>query len=104
SPPVAISRQPFLPAPSVFTLDSGFSSMASAPSSSAKLKASAPPTAEVIDGRQAAADVTARVAVETDRLEAERGITPGLAVVLVGDDPASKLYVAGKSRTAEEIG
>ena len=78
--------------------------MASAPSSSAKLKASAPPTAEVIDGRQAAAEVTARVAVETDRLEAERGITPGLAVVLVGDDPASKIYVTGKTRTAEEIG
>jgi methylenetetrahydrofolate dehydrogenase (NADP+)/methenyltetrahydrofolate cyclohydrolase len=52
----------------------------------------------------AAADITARVAVETDRLEAERAITPGLAVVLVGDDPASKVYVAGKTRTAEEIG
>jgi methylenetetrahydrofolate dehydrogenase (NADP+) / methenyltetrahydrofolate cyclohydrolase len=78
--------------------------MASAPSSSAKLKASAPPPAEIIDGRLAAADITARVAVETDRLEAERAITPGLAVVLVGDDPASKVYVAGKTRTAEEIG
>jgi methylenetetrahydrofolate dehydrogenase (NADP+)/methenyltetrahydrofolate cyclohydrolase len=78
--------------------------MATAPSSSAKLKASAPPTAEIIDGRVAAADITARVAVETDRLEAERAITPGLAVVLVGDDPASKVYVAGKTRTAEEIG
>jgi methylenetetrahydrofolate dehydrogenase (NADP+)/methenyltetrahydrofolate cyclohydrolase len=42
--------------------------------------------------------------VETDRLEAEAGITPGLAVVLVGDDPASKVYVSGKSRKAEEIG
>jgi methylenetetrahydrofolate dehydrogenase (NADP+)/methenyltetrahydrofolate cyclohydrolase len=62
------------------------------------------PKAELIDGRQAAAAVTARVAVETDRLETEEGITPGLAVVLVGDDPASKVYVAGKSRTAEEIG
>jgi methylenetetrahydrofolate dehydrogenase (NADP+) / methenyltetrahydrofolate cyclohydrolase len=78
--------------------------MASVQSSSAKLVASAPPTAELIDGRQAAADVTARVAVETDRLEAEEGISPGLAVILVGDDPASKVYVAGKTRTAEEIG
>src|SRR6185295_13789017 len=78
--------------------------MASVQSSSAKLVSSAPPRAELIDGRQAAADVTARVAVETDRLEAEEGITPGLAVILVGDDPASKIYVAGKTRTAEEIG
>src|SRR4051794_15797552 len=78
--------------------------MASAPLSSAKLKASPPATAHLIDGRQAAADITARVAVETDRLEAETGITPGLAVVLVGDDAASKVYVAGKGRTAEEIG
>ena len=78
--------------------------MASVLSSSAKLKMSAPATAELIDGRQAAAEVTARVAVETDRLEAESGVTPGLAVVLVGDDPASKVYVGGKSRKAEEIG
>jgi methylenetetrahydrofolate dehydrogenase (NADP+)/methenyltetrahydrofolate cyclohydrolase len=78
--------------------------MASVQSSSAKLVSPAPPRAEVIDGRQAAADVTARVAVETDRLETEEGVTPGLAVVLVGDDPASKIYVAGKTRTAEEIG
>jgi methylenetetrahydrofolate dehydrogenase (NADP+)/methenyltetrahydrofolate cyclohydrolase len=34
----------------------------------------------------------------------EEGVTPGLAVVLVGDDPASRIYVAGKTRTAEEIG
>ncbi len=78
--------------------------MASVQSSSAKLVSSAPPRAELIDGRQAAADVTARVAVETDRLETEEGVTPGLAVILVGDDPASKIYVAGKTRTAEEIG
>ena len=44
------------------------------------------------------------MAVETDRLKAEAGIIPGLAVVLVGDDPASRVYVAGKGRTAEEIG
>jgi methylenetetrahydrofolate dehydrogenase (NADP+)/methenyltetrahydrofolate cyclohydrolase len=78
--------------------------MASVQSSSAKVASPSAPRAELIDGRQAAADVTARVAVETDRLEAEEGVTPGLAVVLVGDDPASKIYVAGKTRTAEEIG
>jgi methylenetetrahydrofolate dehydrogenase (NADP+)/methenyltetrahydrofolate cyclohydrolase len=78
--------------------------MASVQSSSAKLKASEPPTASLVDGRHAAAEITARVAVETDRLEAEMGITPGLAVVLVGDDPASKVYVSGKGRKAEEIG
>jgi methylenetetrahydrofolate dehydrogenase (NADP+)/methenyltetrahydrofolate cyclohydrolase len=78
--------------------------MASVQSSSAKVVSSPPARAEIIDGRQAAADITARVALETDRLETEEGITPGLAVVLVGDDPASKIYVSGKTRTAEEIG
>jgi methylenetetrahydrofolate dehydrogenase (NADP+)/methenyltetrahydrofolate cyclohydrolase len=72
--------------------------MASGPSSSAET------TATIIDGRAIAAAITARIADETARLTAEAGILPGLAVVLVGDDPASRLYVAGKSRRAEEIG
>lgn len=71
--------------------------MALAPSSSAE-------GARLIDGRAIAAGITARVAAETARLKGESGVTPGLAVVLVGDDPASRLYVSGKSRKAEEIG
>jgi len=72
--------------------------MANAPSSSAERRAT------IIDGRAAAARVTARVAEETLRLKAEAGCIPGLAVVLVGDDPASRVYVGGKGRKAEELG
>jgi methylenetetrahydrofolate dehydrogenase (NADP+) / methenyltetrahydrofolate cyclohydrolase len=56
-----------------------------------------------IDGKAVAAEITARVAGETRRL-AESGIVPGLAVVLVGDDPASHVYVGAKGRKAEELG
>ena len=72
--------------------------MATAPSSSAE------GGARPIDGRKVAAEITARVAVETARLKAEAGIVPGLAVVLVGEDPASQVYVAGKGKTAAEVG
>jgi methylenetetrahydrofolate dehydrogenase (NADP+)/methenyltetrahydrofolate cyclohydrolase len=61
-------------------------------------------SAERIDGKAVAAEVTARVAEETRRLKAEAGVTPGLAVVLVGNDPASEVYVGGKGRTAREVG
>ena len=61
-------------------------------------------SAERIDGRAVAAEVTGRVAAEARRLKAERGVVPGLAVVLVGNDPASEVYVAGKGRKAEEVG
>lgn len=72
--------------------------MANAPSSSAEKQA------RIIDGRAAAARVTDRVASETARLRADSGIAPGLAVVLVGDDAASRVYVGAKGRKAEEIG
>ncbi|HZP20572.1 MAG TPA: bifunctional methylenetetrahydrofolate dehydrogenase/methenyltetrahydrofolate cyclohydrolase FolD [Bauldia sp.] len=70
--------------------------MATAPSSSA--------SAQVIDGRAIAARLTGRVAAAARELERDAGIRPGLAVVLVGDDPASRLYVGGKGRKAKEIG
>ena len=57
----------------------------------------------IIDGKQVAADVKARVAKEAERL-AELGITPGLAVIIVGDDPASKIYVRNKAKACEEVG
>ncbi len=59
--------------------------------------------ANIIDGKQVAADVKARVAKEAERL-AELGITPGLAVIIVGDDPASKIYVRNKAKACEEVG
>lgn len=61
-------------------------------------------TARIIDGKAIAAELRAAVAAETRRLAAAHGLQPGLAVVLVGDNPASKSYVAGKSRTVIEAG
>ena len=61
-------------------------------------------TADVIDGKAFAADVRARVATQVARLREEQGITPGLAVVLVGEDPASQVYVRNKGRQTVEAG
>jgi methylenetetrahydrofolate dehydrogenase (NADP+)/methenyltetrahydrofolate cyclohydrolase len=61
-------------------------------------------SAIVIDGKTIAADLRAGVKVETERLRAALGIVPGLAVVLLGDDPASQSYVASKSRAVLEVG
>jgi methylenetetrahydrofolate dehydrogenase (NADP+) / methenyltetrahydrofolate cyclohydrolase len=58
--------------------------------------------ARIIDGKAAAEEVAARAKAEATRLIAERGIAPGLAVVIVGEDPASQVYVAAKSRRAKE--
>ena len=60
-------------------------------------------TAQIIDGKQVAADMRAELKAEVSKLK-EEGIVPGLGVVLVGDDPASKSYVKMKERTCEEIG
>ena len=60
--------------------------------------------ATVIDGKAFAAKLREKVAGVVARIKAESGITPGLAVVLVGDDPASRVYVGAKSRKAEELG
>ncbi len=60
--------------------------------------------ARVIDGRAVAAEIRARVAVEVEEFAAVAGRTPVLATVIVGDDPASKIYVANKHRACEEAG
>ena len=60
-------------------------------------------TAQIIDGKQVAADMRAELKEKVAELKGQ-GITPGLAVVLVGDDPASKSYVTAKERACEEIG
>jgi methylenetetrahydrofolate dehydrogenase (NADP+)/methenyltetrahydrofolate cyclohydrolase len=61
-------------------------------------------SAKIIDGRAIAADLRAAVAEEVRRLMAAHGLQPGLAVVLVGDDPASKTYVGSKSRGLVDVG
>jgi methylenetetrahydrofolate dehydrogenase (NADP+)/methenyltetrahydrofolate cyclohydrolase len=60
--------------------------------------------AQLIDGKAIAAKVRAEVAEGVKRLQASKGIVPGLAVVRVGEDPASKVYVGGKRKAAKEIG
>jgi methylenetetrahydrofolate dehydrogenase (NADP+)/methenyltetrahydrofolate cyclohydrolase len=60
--------------------------------------------AEVIDGKKVAADVTTKVKALTTDLAGKGKGQPGLAVVIVGEDPASQVYVASKSRTAKECG
>jgi methylenetetrahydrofolate dehydrogenase (NADP+)/methenyltetrahydrofolate cyclohydrolase len=61
-------------------------------------------SARVIDGKAVAAAVRERVKVDVEAYKAETGRVPGLATVLVGDDPASEIYVRNKRRTTEEMG
>ncbi|MBS0247142.1 MAG: bifunctional methylenetetrahydrofolate dehydrogenase/methenyltetrahydrofolate cyclohydrolase FolD [Proteobacteria bacterium] len=61
-------------------------------------------TAAIIDGKAIAAALRGKVAGEVARLKRDHGITPGLAVVLVGNDPASEVYVRSKSRAVIEAG
>ena len=61
-------------------------------------------TATVIDGKAFAAKVRAQVADHVARLRAEQGLLPGLAVVLVGEDPASQVYVRNKGTQTLEVG
>ncbi|QRI63704.1 bifunctional methylenetetrahydrofolate dehydrogenase/methenyltetrahydrofolate cyclohydrolase FolD [Shinella sp. PSBB067] len=58
----------------------------------------------IIDGKQVAASVIESVKSATAALEKDAGVKPGLAVVIVGDDPASHAYVSSKSRMAKECG
>ena len=60
--------------------------------------------AQIIDGKAFAATVREKVAGHVARLTEENGITPGLAVVLVGDDPASQVYVRSKGKQTVEAG
>ena len=59
--------------------------------------------AKLIDGKVISAAVKAEVADEVAKLK-NQGITPGLAVIIVGEDPASKVYVANKEKACESIG
>ncbi|MBL3586739.1 bifunctional methylenetetrahydrofolate dehydrogenase/methenyltetrahydrofolate cyclohydrolase FolD [Rhodovulum sulfidophilum] len=60
--------------------------------------------ATLIDGKVFAASIREKVAAHVVRLQAEHGLTPGLAVVLVGEDPASQVYVRNKGQQTKEVG
>lgn len=60
--------------------------------------------ASIIDGKTISAELRGRVAAEVARLKSEHGLTPGLAVVLVGNDPASEVYVRNKGIATKEAG
>ena len=61
-------------------------------------------TATILDGKAFAARVRAQVATHVAALKADHGLTPGLAVVLVGEDPASQVYVRSKGKQTLEAG
>ncbi len=60
--------------------------------------------AQIIDGKKLAAETRAEIAAGVAALKAEKGVTPGLAVVLVGDNPASVSYVTAKEKACREAG
>jgi len=57
-----------------------------------------------IDGKAVAQELRQSLAIEVKHLQDERGITPGLTVILVGEDPASQVYVRNKVRQTQEVG
>jgi methylenetetrahydrofolate dehydrogenase (NADP+)/methenyltetrahydrofolate cyclohydrolase len=61
-------------------------------------------SAEIISGKQIAEDIRQEITQRVAALKAEHGLTPGLATVLVGEDPASQVYVRMKGRAAGEVG
>jgi methylenetetrahydrofolate dehydrogenase (NADP+)/methenyltetrahydrofolate cyclohydrolase len=61
-------------------------------------------TAVLLDGKQLAQTMQAEIAAQTAELLRTRGLCPGLAAVLIGDDPASQIYVRNKRRACEKVG
>ncbi|OZA73846.1 MAG: bifunctional methylenetetrahydrofolate dehydrogenase/methenyltetrahydrofolate cyclohydrolase, partial [Caulobacter sp. 39-67-4] len=60
--------------------------------------------AKIIDGKTFAADLREQIAEDVKALKAGYGVTPGLAVVLVGEDPASQVYVRNKGEQTQAAG
>ena len=54
--------------------------------------------ANIIDGKKISAEIRAEIAAKTAEFKNERGYAPGLAVIIVGEDPASQVYVRNKKR------
>jgi len=61
-------------------------------------------TATLIDGKATAAQIHEEIRVEVERLKSEHGVVPGLATVLVGENPASQFYVRSKQKRCAEVG
>jgi methylenetetrahydrofolate dehydrogenase (NADP+)/methenyltetrahydrofolate cyclohydrolase len=61
-------------------------------------------TAKLIDGKVVAASVQDSVRKDAEMLKTQHGVTPGLATVLVGENPASKTYVGMKQKMTQELG
>ncbi|MGH7932778.1 MAG: bifunctional 5,10-methylenetetrahydrofolate dehydrogenase/5,10-methenyltetrahydrofolate cyclohydrolase [Candidatus Binataceae bacterium] len=64
----------------------------------------AAPAGQILDGKQAASEVRSQVRRDAELLLREHGVRPGLAVVMVGDDPASELYAGTKQRACRQVG
>ena len=60
--------------------------------------------AEIISGREVAKTIREELSQKVAKLKEEKNVTPGLAVILVGEDPASVSYVTAKGKAAEELG
>lgn len=60
--------------------------------------------AKIINGKEISAAIRAEIKENTERLVAERGVRPGLAVIIVGEDPASQVYVRNKKKACDEVG
>ena len=60
--------------------------------------------AKIIDGKRIAAETRSRIKKDTEHFISRTGITPGLAVIIVGDNPASQVYVRNKKKACEEAG
>ncbi len=60
--------------------------------------------AKILDGKATSKEIRAEVAAGVDETRSKHGVTPGLAAVLLGDDPASAIYVRNKGRACDEVG
>ena len=60
--------------------------------------------ANIINGKEISSAIRAEIKEATERLVAESGVRPGLAVIIVGEDPASQVYVRNKKRACDEVG
>ena len=60
--------------------------------------------ATIIDGKAVSAKIREEIKAESAAFEKETGIKPGLAVIIVGEDPASQIYVRNKGKACEEVG
>ncbi len=60
--------------------------------------------AQIIDGKETSKNLRQRIRQATEELKEKTGVCPGLAVILVGDDPASQIYVRNKKKACDEVG